>query len=59
MFSNFLPEFLKISLEAVGMATDTQQKELTNNYMFYVTTHKLRKSEKNLRLCVPSPQCKM
>ena len=34
MFSNFLPDFLKKSLEAVAMATDTQQKESTINYMF-------------------------
>ena len=33
-FSNFLPDFLKKSLEAVAMATDTQQKESTINYMF-------------------------
>ena len=30
----FLPDFLKKSLEAVAMATDTQQKESSINYMF-------------------------
>ena len=29
-----MPDFLKKSLEAVAMATDTQQKESTINYMF-------------------------
>ena len=33
-FQYFLPDFLKKSLEAVAMATDTQQKESAINYMF-------------------------
>ena len=33
-FQYFSPDFLKKSLEAVAMATDTQQKESTINYMF-------------------------
>ena len=34
IFSNFLHDFLKKSLEAVAVATDTQQKESTINYTF-------------------------